>query len=135
MRISDWSSDVCSSDLGGCPCRIPCFSPRCSPPPRPEVPARVETTPATASKGDRADDPAIWHNPQDPAKSLILSSDKKAGIAIHDLAGRLLAFPPFGDPTNVDLRPDVTITGEKATLVAASDRRRHDHPRLRLRRS
>src|SRR3546814_18282587 len=75
---------------------------------------------------------SIWHNPQDPAKSLILSTDKKAGIAIHDLAGRLLAFQPFGDLNNVDLRPDVTIAGEKATLVAASDRSDHDHPRLRL---
>src|SRR3546814_8128440 len=86
MRISDWSSDVCSSDLG-----------------------------------DRADDPAIWHNPQDPAKSLILSTDKKAGIAIHDLAGRLLAFQPFGDLNNVDLRTDVTIAGEKATLVRSEE--------------
>lgn len=102
------------------------------PPPLPEVPARAETGPATTSKGDRADDPAIWRDPQDPAKSLILSTDKKAGIAIHDLAGRLLAFQPLGDLNNVDLRTGVTIAGEKATLVAASDRSDHDRPRLRL---
>ena len=102
------------------------------PPPLPEVPARAETAPATSSKGDRADDPAIWRNPQDPAKSLILSTDKKAGIAIHDLAGRLLAFQPLGDLNNVDLRTDVALAGERGILVAASDRSDHDHPRLRL---
>ena len=100
--------------------------------PLPEIPARIETAPATTSAGDRADDPAIWRNPEDPAKSLILSTDKKAGIAIHDLAGRLLSFQPLGDLNNVDLRPDVTIAGQRATLVAASDRSDRDRPRLRL---
>lgn len=98
----------------------------------PEVAARVETQPVTDSKGDRADDPAIWRNPDNPAKSLIISTDKKAGIAIHDLSGKLLSFQPLGDLNNVDLRTGVTIAGQKATLVAASDRSDKDVPLLHL---
>jgi len=100
--------------------------------PLPEVAARVETAPVTDSQGDRADDPAIWRNPDDPESSLVISTDKKAGIAIHDLSGRLLSFQPLGDLNNVDLRTDVRIAGKKATLVAASDRSDTDVPRLRL---
>lgn len=102
------------------------------PAPLPEVPARAETAPVTQRKGDTADDPAIWRNPKDPAKSLILSTDKKAGLAIHDLSGRLMSFQPLGDLNNVDLRPDVTIAGKKGVLVAASDRSDKDVPLLHL---
>jgi 3-phytase len=98
----------------------------------PAVPAQAETAPVTESKGDRADDPAIWRNPADPSKSLIISTDKKAGIAIHALDGRLLHFQRLGDLNNVDLRTDVTISGKKATLVAASDRSNKEQPRLHL---
>jgi len=100
--------------------------------PLPEIPARVETAPVTDSRGDRADDPAIWRNPADPAASLVISTDKKAGLAIHDLSGRLLAFQRLGDINNVDLRDDVPIAGARATLVAASDRSDKDDPLLRL---
>lgn len=100
--------------------------------PLPEVAASAETAPVTESTGDRADDPAIWRNPDDPAKSLIISTDKKAGIAIHDLDGRLLSFQPLGDLNNVDLRTDVTIAGRAGTLVAASDRSDKDVPVLHL---
>lgn len=98
----------------------------------PEVAARIETAPPTTSRGDRADDPAIWRNPEIPEKSLVISTDKKAGLAIHDLAGRLLAFQPIGDVNNVDLRDDVLIAGTRSTLVAASDRSDKDDPLLHL---
>lgn len=100
--------------------------------PLPTIAAKAETLPVTDSTGDRADDPAIWRNPSDPSKSLIISTDKKAGIAIHDLEGRLLSFQPLGDLNNVDLRSDVIIAGEKNILVAASDRSDKDQPRLHL---
>jgi 3-phytase len=38
--------------------------------------ARVETEPVPSS-GDAADDPAIWVHPGDPARSLVLGTDKK----------------------------------------------------------
>jgi len=100
--------------------------------PLPQIAARAETAPATDSMGDRADDPAIWRNPEYPAKSLILSTDKKAGLAIHNLDGRLLAFQRLGDLNNVDMRDNVAIAGDVGTLVAASDRTDPHVPRLHL---
>src|SRR3546814_8619832 len=95
MRISDWSSDVCSSDLstyqlvsmadvatalGVAPGNAPA---QASLKPRfPVISARVETVPVK-SPGDAADDPAIWANPDDPAASLIVATDKKAGLYLY----------------------------------------------------
>jgi 3-phytase len=101
-------------------------------PPIAEVPARVETEPAIDKGGDRADDPAIWFNPDDPARSLIISTEKKSGLAIHDLDGKLLRFHPFGKLNNVDLRVGVPIAGKTGVLVAASDRGDKKRPVLRL---
>ncbi|MGH2667571.1 MAG: phytase, partial [bacterium] len=39
------------------------------------VSADAETVPVTSS-GDSADDPAIWVNPADPSKSLVIGNDK-----------------------------------------------------------
>src|SRR3546814_17973782 len=42
MRISDWSSDVCSSDLRGCfPCRHPGLDPGSTPAPLERMPDQV----------------------------------------------------------------------------------------------
>jgi 3-phytase len=98
----------------------------------PEVPARAETEPMTARMGDRADDVAIWRNPADPARSLIVVTDKEAGIGVHDLTGKMLSFQPLGRVNNVDLRADVDIAGSRGVLVAASDRSNTSKPRLRL---
>ncbi|MGH1558903.1 phytase [Caulobacter segnis] len=40
----------------------------------------VRETVPVASTGDAADDPAIWRNPVDPAKSLIVATDKDWGL-------------------------------------------------------
>jgi myo-inositol-hexaphosphate 3-phosphohydrolase len=78
-----------------------------------------ETVP-TAHAGDTADDPAIWVNRADPARSLIVGSDKLGALETYDLAGnrvqRITDRVPFWG--NVDVRGD---------LVAVY----HDH-RLRL---
>src|SRR3546814_9648074 len=116
MRISDWSSDVCSSDLstyqlvsmadvatalGVAPGNAPA---QASLKPRfPVISARVETVPVK-SPGDAADDPAIWANPDDPAASLIVATDKKAGLYLYDMKGAVVDFAPVGKMNNVDLR-------------------------------
>lgn len=89
----------------------------------PAVTARVETTPVAAS-GDAADDPAIWHNPADPAASLIVGTDKKAGLYVYDMAGKVVDFAPVGRMNNVDLREGFKLDGKPITLVTASDRTR-----------
>ena len=89
----------------------------------PVVTARVETTPVAAS-GDAADDPAIWHNPADPAASLIIGTDKKAGLYVYDMAGKVVDFAPIGRMNNVDLRDGYMLDGKPVVLVTASDRTR-----------
>lgn len=82
----------------------------------------VRETAPVASPGDAADDPAVWRNPADPAKSLIVGTDKSWGLNVYDLSGAVVASAPAGLVNNVDLRPDVRINGKDAILVAATDR-------------
>jgi 3-phytase len=84
--------------------------------------AAVAETQPVATVDDAADDPAIWRNSENPAKSLIIGTDKVAGIHVYDLAGRQVNFTPSARLNNVDLRADVNLNGSKAVLVAASDR-------------
>ncbi|WP_157062536.1 phytase [Pseudoxanthomonas dokdonensis] len=85
------------------------------------VMATVETTPAN-SYGDAADDPAIWANRADPSASLVIATDKKAGMYVYDMHGKVLQFLPDGKVNNVDLREDFDLAGEKVVLVTASNR-------------
>jgi 3-phytase len=85
----------------------------------PRVAASAQTAPVE-SGGDAADDPAIWVNPRDAAKSLILGTDKKTGLNVYDLSGALVAQFPIGRLNNVDLRP-INQSGFVA-IAAASNR-------------
>lgn len=86
------------------------------------VTARGETEPVGTNNADAADDPAVWRNPADPAHSLIVGTDKKAGLYVYGLDGRSRSFLDTGRVNNVDLRDGVSISGEKGILVVASDR-------------
>ena len=81
----------------------------------------VETTFA-GSYGDAADDPAIWANSADPAQSLVIATDKKAGLYVYDMQGKVVQFLADGKMNNVDLREDFELGGEKVVLVTASNR-------------
>ncbi|KRB52891.1 MAG: phytase [Pseudomonadota bacterium] len=81
----------------------------------------VETQPV-ANDGDAADDPAIWVNPIDPAASLIIGTNKKLGLDVYDLDGRIIQTLPDGKMNNVDLRDGFRLGGKPVTLVTASDR-------------
>ena len=69
----------------------------------PRVSPSVETVPVP-SRGDAADDPAIWIHPDAPARSLVLATDKRSGILVYDLAGTQRQYLPEGNFNNVDLR-------------------------------
>jgi myo-inositol-hexaphosphate 3-phosphohydrolase len=91
--------------------------------------ATVETeafpTGGTFDGGDVADDSAIWVNPSDPAHSAVIADNKDptaGGIAVFDLAGRLLQFRQDGQIGNVDLRRDVPLGGRRVVLVGANNR-------------
>jgi len=86
----------------------------------PTIPAFAETDPVDTA-ADAADDPAIWRNRADPARSLVIGTDKKAGIHVYNLTGRRLSFTPATRLNNVDLREVGTGT-DRRVIAAASDR-------------
>jgi 3-phytase len=92
--------------------------PAFSPAPTASVQAHGETQAVGTANADAADDPAIWRNPADPAASLIVGTDKKAGLYVYDLNGRQRSFIAAGRVNNVDLRD----MGAAGIIVAASDR-------------
>ncbi|WP_417615645.1 phytase [Parasphingorhabdus sp.] len=86
-----------------------------------ELAATGETVPVGTVARDAADDPAIWRNPDDPAKSLVIGTDKRAGLYVFGMDGSKKSFLPEGELNNVDLR-EVMIDGRKTVLVGASIR-------------
>jgi 3-phytase len=81
---------------------------RAHPAPRP-VTAAAETPPLFDDEagGDAdADDPAIWVNPKNRAKSLVIGTAKNAGLRVYDLAGGEVQSIAAGDGgrfNNVDV--------------------------------
>ncbi len=61
-------------------------------------------TPQVITKGDAADDPAIWLNSLYPEKSLIFGTDKRSGIYIYDLGADIVSYNEIGNINNVDIR-------------------------------
>lgn len=96
-----------------------------------DVPALAETQPVGTPNADAADDPAIWRNAANPEASLIVGTDKKAGLYVYGLDGKVRDFVAAGRLNNVDLR-EVTYQGRKAVLIAASDRTDETDPRIAL---
>lgn len=91
-----------------------------APPVTVAVPAAAETT-AVMSADDAADDPAIWRDRRDPARSLIVATDKKEGLNVYSLDGKLRSNLPAGRVNNVDLRT-VGHGRSARIIVGASDR-------------
>ncbi|MBD2104712.1 phytase [Leptolyngbya sp. FACHB-261] len=92
----------------------------------PQVLDTDEAVPSGAIAGD-ADDPAIWVNPTDSAKSLVISSLKDGGLAVFDLNGALVqsVLPAeYGDIryNNVDVLYGFELSGRTVDLAIASDR-------------
>lgn len=82
------------------------------------VQAHGETAAVETANADAADDPAIWRNRRNPSASLIVATDKKAGLHVYDLSGTDRSFVAAGRVNNVDLRD----MGRAGVIVAASDR-------------
>lgn len=83
-----------------------------------EVTASAETRPVGTANEDAADDPAIWRNAGNPAASLIVATDKKAGLYVYGLDGEVRHFLPGGLLNNVDLAE----LADGTVLVGASER-------------
>ncbi|MBA3941872.1 MAG: 3-phytase [Sphingopyxis sp.] len=78
-----------------------------------QVAASGETDPVGTGRADAADDPAIWIDPANPNRALIVATDKKAGVHVYDLTGKDIAFVKSGLVNNVDVA---------GNLIVASDR-------------
>jgi 3-phytase len=85
--------------------------------------AVTETVPVESPEGeDAADDPAIWYNSDAPSKSLVLGTDKNAGVYVYDLNGRLVQTRKVGRINNIDLRDGFSWGEKNDVLVAGSNR-------------
>jgi 3-phytase len=80
------------------------------------ITAIAETEPV-ATSGDAADDPAIVINYQNPYQSIILGTDKRAGVYAYNLAGKELSFSGMGEINNIDVRQ-----ADGKIFIAASNR-------------
>jgi myo-inositol-hexaphosphate 3-phosphohydrolase len=53
------------------------------------IPSVAETSPVQHD-GDAADDPAIWIDQDDPARSLVIGNDKKGALVTYDMSGQVV---------------------------------------------
>jgi 3-phytase len=87
------------------------------------TPQAVIETEAVPSRGDAADDPAIWIHPDNPAQSLVLGTDKKGGLNVFDLDGRRLQIVSDGArPNNADVLYGFPLGDRPVDLVVAGTR-------------
>jgi len=68
-----------------------------------QVEAALETEPSPL-RGDAIDDPAVWVHPEAPEKSRILATDKRTGLYVYDMSGKIVQELPVGRLNNVDVR-------------------------------
>jgi 3-phytase len=76
------------------------------------------------------DDPAIWVNPADPAKSLVIGTDKNADGALYvfDLNGKIIkdkVITGLKRPNNVDLAYGLQLNGKPTDIVITTERMTH----------
>lgn len=73
------------------------------------------------------DDPAIWVNPDDPSKSLIIGTDKEEDGALYvfDLEGKVdnvRTVRGLKRPNNVDVEYGLLLNGEPIDIAVATER-------------
>src|SRR5262245_16128450 len=86
---------------------------------------RAETEPVP-TRGDSADDPAVWVHPTDPARSLILGTNKQGGLHVYGVDGKELQVVGAATrPNNVDVDYDVPLGVRRVDLAVATVRAPH----------
>lgn len=68
-----------------------------------QVQPTLETQPSPR-RGDAIDDPAIWVHPETPGKSRLMATDKRTGLYVYDMSGKIVQELAVGRLNNVDVR-------------------------------
>ncbi|MBS7564949.1 phytase [Mucilaginibacter sp. Bleaf8] len=77
-----------------------------------------------------SDDPAIWVNPQNPAQSLVIGTDKNAegGLYVFDLNGKIVpgkVVKGLKRPNNVDIAYGLNLNGKPTDIAITTERMTH----------
>lgn len=99
-----------------------------------EEPRPIKPIAETAAVGSDPDDPAIWINPSDPSKSLILGTDKielpGGALYVFDLKGKIVQkVADLDRPNNVDVEYGFKLGGKEVDLAVLTERKKN---RLRI---
>ncbi|SOD15390.1 phytase [Pedobacter xixiisoli] len=85
----------------------------------------VQATVITEKVKHDTDDPAIWINPADASKSLILGTDKDTDGALYafDLSGKVVKrVGNIQRPNNVDIAYGIMLNGKKVDVAVTTER-------------
>lgn len=77
-------------------------------------------TEAASQRGDVMDDPAVWHHPARPELSLILGTDKRAGLDVYNMQAKRVQQLNVGRLNNVDVRYGLNWQGAAHDIAVAS---------------
>jgi len=86
---------------------------------------RIEPVLVSERVSRDSDDPAIWIDPDNPANSLILGTDKGGKLYVFDLQGRALpdkTVTGLGRPNNVDIEYGFEFNGRSIDIAVVTDR-------------
>lgn len=86
----------------------------------------IKPTVTTEPTPNDTDDPAIWVNPTDPTKSLILGTDKEmgGGLYVYNLEGKIVnKFIGMQRPNNVDIAYGLEINDKKVDIAVVTERK------------
>ena len=97
-----------------------------------DAPPALKPLVVTPRVATDTDDPAIWINPLDPARSLVIGTEKHPQGSLHayDLDGRIVAtVRDLLRPNNVDVEYGLAIGGQPVDVAVVTERLAH---RLRV---
>lgn len=92
----------------------------------PVLPGALTADVVTEPTENDTDDPAIWVNPEDISKSLIIGTDKEVGggLYVYDLEGKIVnTFLDMQRPNNVDVAYGLILNGKKVDIAVTTERK------------
>ena len=100
----------------------------CAQPSHPSVDIRPVVS--TAAVSDDADDPAVWVHPANPARSLIIGTNKVAApagaLVVFGLDGKIRqTIAGLDRPNNVDVEYGLTVGGQPTDIAVTTERLKH----------